>query len=90
MATVTVLTGSSMTPTPTDVPQAMRSPGKSVMSCEILLLTLLTRSGLAEVRGSQLSLPRVPVPFEIDNQLIAKMQERLLEGIRCQILAQCF
>ena len=37
IATVTVLTGSFMTPTPTDVPQAIRSPGNSVMSCEILL-----------------------------------------------------
>ncbi len=31
IATVTVLTGSFMTPTPTDVPQAIRSPGSSVM-----------------------------------------------------------
>jgi hypothetical protein len=37
IATVTVLTGSFITPTPTDVPQAIRSPGRSVMSCEILL-----------------------------------------------------
>ena len=60
------------------------------MSCEILLLTLLSEAVLREARGSQLSLPRVPVPLKIDNQLIAKMQERLLEGVRCQILAQCF
>ena len=49
----------------------------------------LARSGHAEERGSQLSLPRVPVPFKIDNQLIAEMQERLLEGVCCQIPAQC-
>jgi hypothetical protein len=85
IATVTVF--SFMTPMPTDVPQAIRSSGRSVMSWVILLLTLLTRSGLAEARGSQLSLPRVPVPLKIDNQLIAKMQERLLEGVRCQIPA---
>ena len=34
---LTVLTGSFMTPTPTDVPQQIRSPGSRVMSCEILL-----------------------------------------------------
>jgi hypothetical protein len=32
-----VLTGSFLTPTPAGVPQAIKSPGKSVMSCEILL-----------------------------------------------------
>ena len=37
IATVTVLTGSFMDPTPSDVPQQMMSPGSSVMSCEILL-----------------------------------------------------
>ena len=37
IATVTVLTGSFMTPMPTDVPQAIKSPGNRVMSCEILL-----------------------------------------------------
>ena len=37
IATVTVLTGSFITPTPTEVPTAMRSPGSRVMSWEILL-----------------------------------------------------
>src|SRR5258707_14130977 len=43
IAIVTVLTGSFMTPTPTDVPQAIRSPGESVMSCEILLTSCCAR-----------------------------------------------
>jgi len=37
IATVTVFTGSFITPTPTEVPTAMRSPGSRVMSWEILL-----------------------------------------------------
>jgi hypothetical protein len=37
IATVTLLIGSFMDPTPSDVPQQMMSPGSSVMSCEILL-----------------------------------------------------
>jgi len=37
IATVTLLTGSFIDPTPSDVPQQIRSPGNNVMSCEILL-----------------------------------------------------
>src|SRR4051794_25858210 len=37
IATVTMFTGSFITPTPTEVPTAMRSPGSRVMSWEILL-----------------------------------------------------
>ena len=37
IATLTVLIGSFITSTPTEVPQQIRSPGSSVMSCEILL-----------------------------------------------------
>src|SRR5258708_37519506 len=39
IATVTLLIGSFIDPTPSDVPQQIRSPGNNVMSCEILLIS---------------------------------------------------
>src|SRR5882757_5849498 len=39
---------------------------------------------------SQFALPGVPVFFEIDDQLIAEMTERLLESVCRQVPAKCF
>src|SRR3569623_1513432 len=49
MATVTVFTFSFITPTPTEVPTAMRSPGNSVISWEILLTSSLALKIMSEI-----------------------------------------
>lgn len=49
IATVTIFTGSFITPTPTDVPTAMRSPGSRVMSWEILLTSSCALKIMSEI-----------------------------------------
>ena len=49
IATVTVLTGSFMAPTPIDVPQQIKSPGSSVMSCEIWLTSYRALKIISEI-----------------------------------------
>jgi len=88
IATVTVLTGSFMTPT-----SDRRSAGDQIAGQQGHVVRDLAidafdpKQSWRGARGSQFSLPCVPVPLKIDDQLIAKMQECLLEGVRCQIPA---
>ena len=49
IATVTMLTGSFIAPTPIDVPQQIKSPGSSVMSCEILLTSCRALKIISEI-----------------------------------------
>src|SRR3954447_10662557 len=49
IATVTMFTGSFITPTPTEVPTAMRSPGSRVMSWEILLTSSCAEKIMSDI-----------------------------------------
>src|SRR6202165_683672 len=49
IATVTLLIGSFIDPTPSDVPQQIRSPGNNVMSCEILLTSCCALKIMSEI-----------------------------------------
>ena len=49
IATVTLLTGSFIDPTPSDVPQQIRSPGNNVISCEILLTSCCALKIMSEI-----------------------------------------
>jgi len=62
IATVTLLIGSFIDPTPSDVPQQMMSPGSSVMSCEILLTSCCALKIMSDIgydwRSSPFSMVR--------------------------------
>src|SRR6202163_3949926 len=62
IATVTLLIGSFIDPTPSDVPQQIRSPGNNVMSCEILLTSCCALKIMSEIgydwRSSPFSMVR--------------------------------
>src|SRR5467141_1441060 len=62
IATVTLLTGSFIDPTPSDVPQQIRSPGNNVMSCEILLTSCCALKIMSDIgydwRSSPFSMVR--------------------------------
>jgi len=51
---------------------------------------LTTPSRPLNARSSQFALPGVPVLLEIEYKLVAKMTERLLECVCCQVSSECF